>query len=282
MARNFVKLPSWSNVAAGNTATLELPLGRTYDKIHIRYSGLSLAQMKHIRVNINGRAIEEFKHGQSLQDENKYYLRNVAANVLDIHFKRDEMKTLGEARAFGLGTSSQPYPDPGTGEMVNPPVIANVTLEIDIDEAAVNPTLEAYAIQSNPAPIGFITKVKNFPVALNPGINEVDNIPRPNTARIGSLHILTEQTIEKIEVELDSAKIYELPTSLAEKIQVDHGRSPQANRYTVDFCLEGDMLQALPMIGSQDFRVRLFAADDTPVSSSATVVVHYFDGLAGI
>lgn len=59
MARNFGKLPSWSNVAAGNTATFEQPLGRTYDKLHIR-------------VNVNGRTFKEFKDGHSLQDKNKY------------------------------------------------------------------------------------------------------------------------------------------------------------------------------------------------------------------
>ncbi|MGI2072632.1 major capsid protein P2 [Shewanella baltica] len=277
MARNFPKLPSFSNVSQGNTATLELPVGRTYDKVHVNYSGVTLAQMKAIRFEVNGKSILEFKDGQALQDYNKRYGRNSVAGVLDFHFKRDEMKTLSEARAFALGTSSAAYKD-GQGQLVTPPQISNVTLRIEIDAAATAPKLEAFAIQSNPAPIGFITKVKNFPVALNAGVTEVDKIPRPNTARIAAIHVVSAAVITGLEVELDSIKIYELPKTLGEKVQVDHGRSPQAGQVSVDFILEGDMLQALPMIGTQDFRIRVFAEGAAP----ATVVVEYFDGLAGI
>lgn len=277
MARNFPKLPSFSNVSAGNTATLELPVGRTYDKVHVNYSGVTLAQMKSIRFEVNGKSILEFKDGQALQNFNKRYGRNTAVGVLDFHFKRDEMKTLSEARAFALGTSSTAYKD-GSGQMVMPPQISNVTLRIEIDAAAAAPKLEAFAIQSNPAPIGFITKVKNFPVALNAGVTEVDKIPRPNTARIAAIHVVSAAVITKIEVELDSIKIYELPKTLGEKVQVDHGRSPQAGQVSVDFILEGDMLQALPMVGTQDFRIRVYTDGAAP----ATVVVEYFDGLAGI
>ncbi|WP_351001081.1 major capsid protein P2 [Shewanella sp. TB7-MNA-CIBAN-0143] len=278
MARQFPKLPSFSNVTAGNTATLELPVGRTYDKLHINYAGVTLAQMKNIRVEVNGKSILEYKDGQALQDRNKYLGYNAVAGVLDFHFKRDEMKTLSEARAFALGTSSAPYLDPRSGQTVTPPAIANVTVRIEIDAAAAAPVLTGYAIQSNPAPIGFITKVKNFPISLNAGVTEVDKIPRPNTARIAIISVTTAATVERIEVELDSIKIYELPKTLGEKVQVDHGRKPQTGQYSVDFVLEGDMLQALPMAGTQDFRIRIFTAD----GGSAVVTIEYFDGLAGI
>ncbi len=272
MARSFVKLPSFSNVTAGNTATLELPLGRTFDKIHIGFSGVTLAQMKNIRVEVNGKAILEFVDAQALANYNKRYGRNTSINVLDLHFKRDEMKTLAEQRSFSLGTASPQ----------GAPAIANVTLRIEIDGAASAPKLEAHAIQSNPAPIGFITKVKNFPVSLNAGVTEIDKIPRPASARIGAIHIVTAATIEKIEVEVDSIKVYELDKSLAEKIQVDHGRAPQAGQVSADFILEGDMLQAIPLQGLQDFRIRVFTDAGTSAGTPATAVIEYFDGLAGI
>lgn len=53
MVRNFPQLPSFSNVSASNTATLELPIGRTFDKIHVNYSGVLLAQMKNIGLEVN-------------------------------------------------------------------------------------------------------------------------------------------------------------------------------------------------------------------------------------
>ncbi|MGI2149375.1 major capsid protein P2 [Shewanella baltica] len=265
--RTTVKLPSFSNVAAGNTATLELPIGRTYDKIHIAYTGVTLAQMKNIRLEVNGKAILEFKDGQALADYNKFYKRNTANGILDLHFKRDELKTLLEARMFGLGTMSG-----ASG------VISNVTLRIEIDAAAAAPTLEGWAIQSDKAEIGYITKVKNFPVALNTGVTEIDKIPRPASASIAAIHIVTTAAITKVELEMDSLKAFEGGKTLIEKIQVDHGRSPQAGRVTLDFVLEGDMLQAIPLAGLQDLRIRVYTDD----AAAATVVVEYFDGLAGI
>ncbi|MCL1072997.1 major capsid protein P2 [Shewanella dokdonensis] len=285
MARQFKKLPSFSNVTAGNTATLELPLGLTYDKIHINFSGVTLAQMKNLRVEVNGKPIREYKTAQVLQDENKYYGRNVSATVVDLCFNRDEMKTLPEARSFGLGTSSAPYPvqnADGSVSMVTPPAIANVTISMDIDGAATNPVLTAYAILSNPAPIGFITKVKNYPITIGAGLTEVDKIVRPETARIAALHVITAATIEKLELEMDSIVMSDMPKNIVEKIQVDNGRAPQAGRTALDFFLEGDMLQALPMKGVQDLRLRISAAEGTASGTPATLVVEYFDGYAGI
>ncbi|QYX66812.1 hypothetical protein K2227_11115 [Shewanella putrefaciens] len=265
--RTTVKLPSFSNVAAGNTATLELPIGRTYDKIHIPYTGVTLAQMKNIRLEVNGKAILEYKDGQALADYNKFYKRNTANGILDLHFKRDEMKTLLEARMFGLGTQSG-----------NTGIISNVTLRIEIDAAATAPTLEAYAIQSDKAEIGYITKVKNFPFALNEGVTEFDKLPRPASASLAALHIVSTTPITKVELEIDSLKAFEGGKTLIEKIQVDHGRSPQAGRLTLDFVLEGDMLQAIPLAGLQDLRIRIY----TEGAGSAVLVAEYFDGLAGI
>ena len=285
MARQFKKLPSFSNVSAGNTATLELPLGLTYDKIHINFSGLTLAQMKNLRVVVNGKAIREYKDAQALQDENKYYGRNVSATVVDLCFNRDEMKTLPEARSFGLGTSSAPYPvknADGSVQMVTPPAISNVTISMEIDGAAASPSLTAYAILSNPAPIGFITKVKNYPFIIGAGVTEYDRIVRPETARIAAIHLVTAATIEKVELEMDSIVMSDMPKTIIEKIQVDNKRAPQAGRTALDFVLEGDMLQALPMKGVQDLRARVYAADGTASGTPATLVVEYFDGLAGI
>lgn len=270
--RQFKLLPSFANVAAGNTTTLELPLGMTYDKIHLSYSGVTLAQLKEIKLDVNGKTVQHFKDGNELQARNKFMGRNVAAGTLDFHFKLDELKTLEEQRMFGLGTANAD----------GYPVIQNVSISIDIDAAASAPVLTAHAIQSLPSPIGVITKVKRFPYSLNAGVNEIDNIPKNPTARIARFTIKTDADIEKIELEVDSAKAYEMPKVLGQKIQVDHKRDPQTGYYYVDMVLEGDMLQALVLKGVQDLRLRLYAKDDTPASTSCVVIVDYFDGFAGL
>lgn len=277
MARTTKLLPSFSLVAPGSTATLQLPLGRTFDKIHVQYAGVTLAQMKNIRVEVNGKAIVEYHSAVELTDFNKRLGHNVEAGVIDFNFKRDEMKTLAEARYFGLGTASfdsqgNPFPDPING----------VVIKMDIDAAATAPTLTATAILSNAAPIGMITKVKNIPISLNPGINQIDKILRPVTGSIAAIHIVTAADIEEIDVEMDSIRVYEAKTPLAEKIQRDHGRVPQASMVSADFVLEGDPAQALTMAGLQDFRVLVHANSGTTPGTLAYVFVEYFDVFAGI
>ncbi|QLE85570.1 hypothetical protein FLM48_11065 [Shewanella sp. Scap07] len=270
--RQFKLLPSFANVAAGNTTTLELPLGMTYDRIHMTYTGVTLAQLTNIFVEVNGKSVMHFKDGQELQDRNKYLGLNAVAGTLDFHFKQDVLKTLEEQRMFGLGTANRD----------GHPVIENVTLRMDIAADAAAPKLSAHAVLSAPSPIGVIQKVKRFPDSVNAGINEIGNIPKPANARIARLLVKTAADIEKIEVEVDSGKAYELPKVLAQKIQVDHGRAPVAGYYYVDMVLEGDMLQALSLLGVQDFRLRLFAAEGTAASTACDVIVDYYDGYAGI
>lgn len=282
MARSQVKLNSFSNVTAGNTATLQLPLGRTYDQVLVGFSGITLTQIKNIRVEVNGKAIQEFKDGKELADLNKFYGRNTTATVLDFHFKQPEMKTLAEQRMFGLGTASLNRPAQSQIEADQSPAIQVVTIVMDIDSAAANPKLDAYAIQSDPSVIGSIVKVKRFPISLNAGLNEVDKIPRPASARIKAFHVITDATIEKVVTKVDNVEVTELDRVIVEKIQVGNGRSPQAGICTSDYCLEGDMKQAIPLKGIQDLRLQITAADDTATGTFATVVVEYFDTLSGI
>lgn len=282
MARSQVKLNSFSNVTAGNTATLQLPLGRTYDQIGIQFSGITLAQMKNISVEVNGKAIQTFKDGKELADLNKFYGRNTTATILDFHFKQPEMKTLAEQRMFGLGTASLNHPAQSQLEADQSPAIQVVTLVMDIDAAAANPKLSAFAIQSDPSSLGSIVKVKRFPIAVNAGLNEYDKIPRPASARIKAIHVISEATIESVVTKVDNVDIAELDRVIVEKIQVGNGRAPQANIATTDFCLEGDMKQAVPLKGIQDLRLHITTADDTASQTFATLVVEYFDTLSGI
>ncbi|WP_327786671.1 major capsid protein P2, partial [Vibrio anguillarum] len=55
MARITRKMPSFSNVAAGSTATLEFPLGLSYHFLHLYFTGVTLAQMKNIRIEVDGK-----------------------------------------------------------------------------------------------------------------------------------------------------------------------------------------------------------------------------------
>lgn len=278
MARHTKELPSFSTVAKGDTATLILPLGKTYDHIHIKYSGVTPEQLKNIRVEVNSKSIQEYHDGAQLNAFNKFLGHNVEDGTLDLHFKRDELKTLMEARMYGLGTASfhpktgEPFPDP----------INTVVIKIDIDGGAAAPVLKATALQSEPAPVGMISKMRNFPVALNGGINHIDRIKATPTASLAALHVVTSAVVEKMEVYADNQLIFQADTETFRKIQRDHGRDPQAGVYSADFILEGDMLQAISMDGVQDLRVLVHTASDTPAATTAYVFQDWFDTFRGM
>jgi len=266
MARKFNKLPSLANVQAGSTASLIIPRGVTYDAIHLEYSGVTLAQIQNIEVLINGKPIQTYTDAVRLQDINKHYKRNIKAGILTFHFVRPEMENIALRRATAIGTAD----------------VQTFEIKFDIDAAAAAPVIDAYAVKSNQSPLGLITKVKRFPASsATSGIKEIDSIPKEG--RIAAIHFFKDD-ISKVEVEVDSAKVYELEKVLGAGIQVDHGRNPNAAKHTsVDFHLEGDPFQSLKMtypngVKLQDFRLRPFLDS----AGAFDIVVEYLTEFNGI
>jgi len=235
MARKFNQLPSWSNVAPGSTATLQIPIGVTYDSIHIKYSGVTLAQLKNLELRINGKVVQSYIDAVRLQDINKHYKRNIKTGVLTLHFVRPEMDNVALRRMTALGTAD----------------VSTLDIRVDIDAATLAPVLEAHAIKSPQSALGMITKVKRFPASsATSGLKEIDNIPKEG--RLAAVHFF-KADISKVQIEADSVLLYDVDKTLAAGYQVDHGRNPNALKHTtVDFHLEGDPTQALIVEGVRD------------------------------
>lgn len=258
--RIIKELPSLSNVAAGATATLECPVGLTYDRIILEYSGVTLAQMLNISVEVNGKPVQAFKTGTRLGALNDYYGRPETAGFLSLWFNRQEMVDLAHRRVTGLGTSD----------------VQTLQIRVDVDAAAVSPAVTAHAILSDPTPLGLLNKVKEFQYAASViGQYEIDNIPRG--PRIQAVHFWNDG-ITDIEVELDSRKVTDASKALLQAIQSEHGRTPSASATVVDYCLEGDIYQALATAQVRDLRFR----PTIDAAESAPITVEYLDQFAGI
>ncbi|MDF2185456.1 major capsid protein P2 [Grimontia hollisae] len=257
------KLPSFSNVVAGATATLQLPLGLSFHMLLLEFAGVTLAQMKNIRLEVNGKVVQKWKDGERLNSMNKHYKRGTAtASSLPIWFIRPEMDDPLQQRVFAIGTSD----------------VQTLTLLIDIDSAATAPVLKAHAIKGNQSPIGIITKIKTFPVSFaTAGEQEIDNLPLPRGARIAAIHLYSPD-ITRCELDMNGRNVFELDKTLTAKIQTDYQRDPQtSDKMSMDFMLEGDMSQALVLEGVQDFRIRPTLANPGAVD----VVVEYLDQFNG-
>jgi hypothetical protein len=261
MARKFPKLPSLQNVSANSTATLQVPLGVTYHAIELTYTGITLAQMKNIEVQLNGKTFQEFADGERLQDLNKYYGRNVEAGRMCIWFERPEYDNITLRRATAIGTQN----------------IVTFQINIDIDGAAESPKIEAFAIVSPNRPSLVVTKVKRWVVSNSvEGVKEVADIPKEG--KIAALFMF-KPDISSLELSINGTKLWELDKVLGEQVQRDYGRKPDGTKYTaVDFHMEGDPAQALIVQGVADFRLRPFF--DT--AGTGDLVVEYLSGLGGI
>lgn len=267
--RKTVRLPSLANVTAGGTATLNMPLGMTYETLTLAYTGLTRAQMKDIRLLIDGKPVLEFRDGEQLAALNKYYDRYDEAGFLTIWFIRPEMANLEQQRITGLGTGAN-----GVG------VIQTLQLEFDIDAAATSPTVEARAVQSSPKPLGVMTKVKQFVLSsATAGQFEIDNIPKG--PRLAAVHFhKTADDISRVEVEQNSRKIFEGDTPLVRFLQKSMKRVPQTGYLSVDWMQEGDIRQSVDTdpkkIQDQRFRLTLGTA------GVINIMVEYIDGYQGI
>ncbi|ABV36806.1 hypothetical protein Ssed_2197 [Shewanella sediminis HAW-EB3] len=271
--RLYQRLPSFSSVAKGETAVLTFPIGATYDQVVVKHTGVTAAQIKNIKIKVNGKQIATFKHGTDLNKFNDRYQYKLTAGYLDFHFKRDEMKTLLEQRALSLGTSNV---------FEGADVITSVTIEFDIDAGAAAPVLKAFAYQSDVAPFGICTKNRHVPLAISAGENEIDNIVMAPNTRILAVHVVTAATVDQLKVQRNGATLYDLPTDVIAKLNLANGRNAQADWDSVDFVLEGDIKQAVSCDDVQDFRLTITAADDTVASTPAYLIVEYVSGLAGL
>lgn len=268
--RKTVKMPSMSNVGPGQTATLNCPVGLTYDLISLEYSGvkadgstpMDLADLQNIEVRVNGKTIQQFKDGLELDRINQYHGRGAANGILNIWFVRPEMASLKDQRITALGTAD----------------VQTLSVHVDGEKTLTSLSLSAHAVQSEPQPMGAITKVKAFPSSFaTSGDVEIDNIPRSG-AMIGAVHLF-KADISNVEMEVNSIKVFDASKAYAEEIQKRYGKTPQtANATHIDFMLEGDLAQAMLTKNVQDMRVR----PRLDTSGAVRAVVEYIDGYAGI
>ena len=269
--RKTIKMPSMANVGAGQTATLNCPVGLTYDLISIEYSGkkangtddITLDDLKNIEVRVNGKTIQTFKDGLELDRINQYHGRGAANGILNIWFIRPEMANLNAQRLTALGTQD----------------VQTLSLHIDGESTLTSLALSAKAIQSEPQNLGAIVKVKAFPVSFAvSGEVEIDNLPRSGGVMIGCMHLF-KSDISNVEVEINSIKAFDSSKAYSEELQKRYKKAPQtANATHIDFMLEGDLAQAMDTRGVQDFRIR----PTLDTAGAVRTVVEYIDGFAGI
>lgn len=255
------ELAQLTGVAAGQRATLGVPVGPiSYDHLALELTGVTKAQIKNIRVEIGGKTVQTYKDATRLETLSKYYKYQVDDDRLVIPFYREHLQIAAEAQAFTFGAAD----------------VGIFQVSWDIDAAAANPSIKAYAAVGPSMALGFITKVKEFSAAASAaGTLEIDNIPR--SAWIQAIHLKSPH-ITAVELEANSKIHWKGDKTRMSKYLQRAGRVPQTDFYHIDFMTKNVMGTQMVAEGLQDLRLRLEMADAAQVD----VIVEYYDGFQGI
>lgn len=248
MPKTTRKMPSFEGVAAGQTATLRMPIGRTYEQMLITYSGATLAQLNELRIIANGEVIHRITELTKLDSMNQFEGRAAAGGVIVFDFNRFNMRTRAGEEFTGLGT----------GVLDDPNKITTLSCEIDIDAAALGSALSAKAVQSAPRTVGQIIKTRQYTYTAGAaGEFEIADLPKGdsiNKIYFGN-HVANVYT--KLVIERDNFIEFERSVAENEVIQTDGVRTPQAGYVVYDPTENGNGSENLATAGVQDLRLRI-------------------------
>lgn len=271
--KSLEDLATIPNVAAGAQISIKLPLGSLYEKVWVKYEGVTLAEMQNIRLEANTRIISEWPDGVMVDSINKHYNRKTKAGYLVIHFAVPELDTAQQRRFFGLDTSASQG-------------ITSAQIVMDIAGTAADPKISAFVEKSTPIAgmKNWLVKTRRqtFPVT-SAGDFDIDGIQRPVGTSIAAFHLYmgdgadldTLCDITKAQLLVNNVNWHNLSAADAATVQELYDRVPQVNDSAViDLTLDGDISHALPINGTvQDLRIRAKAAD----VGTVTLMTEYVD-----
>ena len=243
------------NVVGSGVASLELPVGMTYNKLIFKMSGTTFARTHITRVvcKLNGKIFYDID-ATRLQLINSYKEGASDTAYFVIDFTEKEAKTVGGMQAGGIGTA--------TG-------VTSFIIEITI-AGATAPVLESWSMISEPMPLTLITGLLHhtatfsaagtFPIVLPHG-RESEHLIK----RVFFFHsLLTEVLVKKNGVVIYDA----LDEDTAAFISKDFQKTPAANMFVVDYIGNNNMKETLDISTAQSMQY------DITVSGADTINVY--------
>jgi len=239
MPRNPITTNSFNAVAPGQAATLDLPVGDlVYHELLIEYGTSTVggatevnmeAEITEVRIKLDGKVQRVFNAAQ-LFDINRINGIAFAAGFLPIFFSEPWRRTADGEDALGWGTAD----------------ISTFTVEIDIDGAALNPTLDARIIvdrvRRNNGPI---VKWRRHTVPVTAvGLVNVTTLPRQDAYyRLHSFSV----NIDDVEVTVDQAEEFKLTDGQMRELYTQHGLAVPLALTSIIFDYTQRIADALPM-----------------------------------
>lgn len=260
MSARHLLLPTPQGIGAGQKATLNLPLGPTYDRIDIEMKtgtgeGTDVPVDKwgdyidDIQLVVNGKTQIEISAADLIK-LNKFYRLTPVAGVLSLHLNAPWARTIGGEDLGGYGTAQG---------------MASFTLEIELKSGITINQLRCRYVQGETKAYGPHSVIRRLAKSFaSVGLDEVADIPRSAYNMLG-LHI-TSDKIGHIEVEAEGAIHHDTEAKSRKNQYAITGRTKQAGMTHVDFVPQNRIAfvngqgaiqaEAFPM-ALQDFRLKL-------------------------
>jgi len=252
MSKKIVSLPSFNAVAAGQTATIELPANGTYHQLLLTYTTDTVgnenqvnmeAELTEFRLKVNGKVQRVFSAAQIFAI-NAFKGFPFATGLVPIFFAEPWRRAVqGEdVLAWGMGD------------------VDTFQLEVVIDAGAINPTLKAIAVKTNDSPpMGPIVKMRRFTIGVSAiGIRNVTQLPKFDSYY--ALHAFSA-VIDDVEVKIDQEEVFKATLAQVAEVEGWYGRTQQAGLFTVDFDYTNRAADALSMVKAGGGRVSDFRVD---------------------
>jgi hypothetical protein len=256
MGRRLIKLPTPQGVGAGQTATVRIPLGPTYDHLFLELfnatdgSDATVIAMTAARMASSIGEIRLIVDGDTkirgdaafMLARAEFYGQPALSGALPIFLASPWARTMGGEDSTAYGTAG--------GSM------ATFTLEVDFKDAAITPAMQVYSRQSDPKVFG--THLRIQPYSDNfafTGEHEMAGIPALGPHRLLNLDI-TSDTVGDVEVLANNVQQHKSSALVRDYLLKLSKRSPVADFTHIDFIVENRMDDSMPL-ALNDFRTKV-------------------------
>jgi hypothetical protein len=265
----------YSNVVASGTATNVITAGRTLENLRLKLGGTALtkAMLSMIKVKAGNKTIIEGT-GTHLDAINAY--RSTIAQgaaFLDLAFAdyslNNELDRMVGAFDTSLVTNGITTEVTTTGATA--PTITPILTESGSQKDRAG-AMQPYA--------PLVSKILPYPFAIATGGKLPVTLPfGPQTGSIVKrVHVFHTGTMTGATVKQDGVVVHESVAAENSYDQQRQGRTPQANCYTLDFVVDGDVRKALDTRDAKSLEW-LF---DFSAASNGTIYVEYLDALGNL
>lgn len=270
--RTTLKTQAGEGIAAGQTATFRMPIGKRFHNLMLTYSGATLAQLTEIRVIANSKVIHRYS-ATVRDDMNQFDGLAAASGVLVIPFDRQGLKSRAgeEETAMNTGVADK-----------NGYKITSLYVEIDIDAAAVGTALsfqaeQSEALDNGPGTVLHILKYTRDPAGA--GDFEISDLTVGKQTSMALNRIWfapSANDISRLVIERNGYTLFDRTKAMNEVMQTNGVRTPQAGYHCIDTTEHGYGGSPISLLGMSDYRYRL-----TMTGACALSIWHETLGLLG-